>query len=68
MIAIHVSPRNPLQTKLTIEEKGKEIDLETNEEEEDLEEILVEEEEDEEMEEETQGADPLTRLSAYVPL
>ena len=47
----HPTPRNPLQTILTMEEKGKEFNLETNEEEEDLEEILVEEEEDEEMEE-----------------
>ena len=40
--------------------------MEADEEEKDLEEISIEEE-DEEMEEETQGADPLTRLPAYVP-
>jgi len=48
-------------------EKGKVIKLEVDEEEEDLEEILVEEEEDEEMEEETEGADPLIRLSMFFP-
>ena len=53
MVPVHVSPRNLLQTKLTMEEKGKEINLEIDKEEEDIEEILVEEEEDEEMEEET---------------
>ena len=48
-----------------MEEKGKVINFEVDEEEE-FEEILVEEE-DVEMEVETQGADPLTRLPAYVP-
>jgi len=37
-------PRNPLRTRITMEEKGKAINLEVNGEEEDLEEILVEEE------------------------
>jgi len=48
-----------------MEEKGKAINLEADEEEE-FEEILVEE--DVEMEVETLGADPLTKLPAYVPL
>lgn len=61
-----MSPRNPLRTRLTIEEKGKAINLEVDEEEE-FEEILVEEEEDVEMEVETQGVDPLTMLPVYVP-
>ena len=52
MVSVHMAPRNPLRTKLTKEEKGKEINLEADEEEEDLEEILVEEKEDEEMKEE----------------
>ena len=65
MIPVCVSPRNPLRTKLTLEEKGKAINLEANEEE-DFEEILVEEE-DVEMEVKTQGADIITRLSEYVP-
>lgn len=50
-----------------MEEKGKAINLEANEEEEDFEEILVEEEEDVEMEVETHGSDPLTRFPVYVP-
>ena len=66
MVPMCVSPRNPLRTKLTMEEKGKAINLEADEEEE-FEEILVEEEEDVEMEVETHGADPLTRLPTYVP-
>ena len=66
MILVRVSRRNPLRTKLTMEEKGKEVNLEIDEEE-DLENILIEEDEDEEMEKETKGVDPLTRLPAYVP-
>jgi len=66
MVSVRMSPRNLLRTRLTMEEKGKPINLEVDEEEE-FEEILVEEEEDVEMEVETQGADPLTRLPAYVP-
>ena len=43
MISVCMSPRNPLRTKLTMEEKGKVVNLETDEEEEDLEDILIEE-------------------------
>ena len=43
MIPVCVSPKNPLRTKLTLQEKGMAINLEVNEEEE-FEEILVEEE------------------------
>ena len=50
-----------------MEEKGKAINLEVNDEEEDFQEVLVEEEQDIEMEVETQGVGPLTRLPAYVP-
>lgn len=67
MILVCVSPRNPLQTQLTMEEKGKAVNLETNEEEEDLEDIIIEEDKDEGIEEETEGATPLTRLPTYVP-
>lgn len=67
MILVCVSTRNPLRTKLTMEEMGKAINLETEEEEEDLVEILVEEEEDKDMEVETEGADPLNRLPLYLP-
>lgn len=59
MILAHVSPRNPLRTKLTLQEKWMAINLEADEEK--FEEILVEEE-DEEMEVETQGVDPITWL------
>ena len=52
MVLVCMSPRNPLRTKITMEEKGKAINLEVDEEEE-FEEILVEEEEDVEMEVET---------------
>lgn len=65
MVPVHISHRNSLRTKLTMEEKGKAINLEADEEEE-FEEILVEEE-DVEMEVDTQGVNPLTRLPAYVP-
>lgn len=33
MVSMHVSPRNPLKTRLIMEEKGKAINLEANEEE-----------------------------------
>jgi len=66
MVSVHMSPGNLLRTRLTMGEKGKAINLEVDEEEE-FEETLVEEEEDVEMEVETQGADSLTRLPAYVP-
>ena len=66
MVPVHMSPTDLLRTRLTMEEKGKAINLEVDEEEE-FEEILVEEEEDVEMEVETQGTDPLTRFPAYVP-
>ena len=66
MVLVSVSPRNPLRTRLTMEEKGKTINSKVGEEEE-FKEILVEEEEDIEMEVETQGADPLTKFTTYVP-
>jgi len=64
MIPVHVSPRNPQRTKLTLQEIGKAINMEADEEE--SEEILVEEE-DVEMEVETQGVDPITQLPEHVP-
>ena len=53
MVPVRVSPRNLLRTRLTMEEKGKAINLEADKEEEDFQEILVEEEEVVEMEVET---------------
>jgi len=67
MISVHMSPQNLLRTKFPMEEKGKAINLETNEEEEDLEDILIEKDKHEDMEEETEGADPPTWLPVYVP-
>ena len=67
MILVRVYPRNSLQTKLTMEEKGKEVNLETDEEEEYLEDIIIEEDEDEGVEEETEGVILLTKFPAYVP-
>lgn len=37
MVPVHVSHRNPLRMRLTMEEKGKVINLEVDEEEEDFE-------------------------------
>jgi len=50
-----------------MEEKGKAVNLETDEEVEDLEDIIIEEDEDEAMEEGTEGVVPLTKLPEYVP-
>ena len=41
MVLIHVSPRNPSCTKLSMEEKGKAVTIETNEEEEYLEDLII---------------------------
>ena len=65
MIPVHLSPRNPQRTNLTLQENGKAINLEVDEEE--SEKILVDEE-DLEMEVETQVANPITSLPEYVPL
>ena len=47
------------------EEKGKAVNLETDEEEEDLEDIIIEEDKDEGMGEETEDAVPLIEMPAY---
>ena len=67
MIPVLVSLRNPLRTKLTMEEKRKVVNIETNEEEEALEELIIEEDEDEGMKEETKTMYPPTKLAAYIP-
>lgn len=51
MVPLRVSLRNPLHTKLSMEEKGKAITIETDEEEEYLEELIITKDEDEGMEE-----------------
>lgn len=68
MVPVRVSPRNSLRTKLSMEDKGKAITIETDEEEEDLEDIIIEEDENEGMEEETELDDPPKKLPTYVPL
>lgn len=59
MLLVRISLRNTHRTNLTLQEKGKAINPEVDEEE--FEEILVDEE-DVEIEVETQGVDPITRL------
>lgn len=67
MVLIRVSSQNPLYTRLTMEEEGKVVNVETNEEEEDLEDLIIEEDADEGMEEETEPAHPPTNLPTYIP-
>jgi len=66
MIPVRVSLQNLLRTRLTMEEKGKAIKLEIDEEE-DLEDLIIEEDEDEGMEVEIEAANPPTKLPAYIP-
>lgn len=64
---VHMSPRNPRYNKLSMEEKGKEISIETDEEEEDLQALITAVEEEEEVEEDIQPSPSLTKLLVYVP-
>lgn len=66
MVPARVSPRNSLRTKLSMEEKGKAVTIDTDEEEEDLEDLIIAEEEDEGMEEDTQPTHHATKLHTYV--
>ena len=50
-----------------MEEKGKAVNLETDEEKEDLKDLIIEENEDEGMEEKTEPMHPPTKLPAYIP-
>lgn len=68
MAPLCVSPWNPLLNKLSMEEKGKSVTIETNEEEEDLQDLTIVEEEDEGMEVDTQPMHSVTKLPNYVPL
>lgn len=63
---ICVSLRNPLCIRLTMEEKGKVVNIETNEEEKELEVLIIEYDEDEGVEEETKPVHPPTKLPAYI--
>ena len=60
-------PRNLRHRKLSMEEKGKAITIETDEEEEDSQ-ALIAVVEEEDMEEDIQPLRSATKLSAYVPL
>jgi len=64
---IRMSPRNPRYNKLSIEEKGKAVMIETDEEEEDLQALIVSTEEEEDMEEDIQPLRFAVKLPAYVP-
>ena len=68
MVLVRVSAQNPLRNRMTIEKKGKAVNIETDEEEEDLEDLIIEEDEDESMEEETEPTHPPTKLPSYIPL
>lgn len=67
MAPVRVSPRNPLRSKLLMEEKGKVITIETGKEEEDLQELIITKEEDEGMEVATQPTHSTTKLPTYIP-
>jgi len=53
MVPIRMSPRNPLRSKLSMEEKGKTVTIEIDEGEEDLEDLIITEDEDEGMAKDT---------------
>jgi len=66
-VPVCVSLRKLLCTKLTMEEKGKAVNIETNKEKEDVEDLVIEEDKDEGMEEKTEPAHPPTNLATYTP-
>lgn len=67
IIPIHMSSRNLLCTQLTMEEKGKAVTMEIDEEEIDLEELMMVEEEGEGMEEKAELTPISIKFPAYVP-
>ena len=68
MVLVCVSPRNPLHTRLTMEEKWKAVNIETDEEEKDLEDLIIKEGEDEGMEEETKPTPSNEAAHLYPPM
>jgi len=62
-----MSPRNLRFNKLLMEEKGKVVTIETDEEEEDLQALIIEVEEEENMEVDIQPMCSTTKLLEYVP-
>lgn len=63
---LSMSPRNLLH-KISMEEKGKAVTIETDKEEEDLQALTAAIEEEEDMEEDIQSLHSTTKLPAYVP-
>ena len=63
-----MSLRNPRHRKLSMEEKGKAVTIETDEEEKDLQALITAMKEEEEVEEDIQPLHSTTKLPAYVPL
>jgi len=67
MVFVRVSSWNLLHSKLSMEEKGKAITIEMDEEEEDLEDLIIMEDDDECMEEKTQLVHHMKKFPTYVP-
>ena len=67
MAHVHLSQRNPLCSKLSMEEKGKAVMLEKDEEKEYLEALIIAVKEDEGMEADTQPRHSMTKLPGNVP-
>jgi len=67
MALVRVSLQNPLHNKLSMEEKGKAVTIEIDEEEEDILDLTIVEEEDEGMEVDTQPTHSATEFPTYVP-
>lgn len=68
MAPVHVSLRSLMHRKLSTEEKGKAVTIDTDEEEENLRAIIIVEEEEEGMEEDIQPTHCITKFPAYIPL
>ena len=62
-----MSPRNLHHNKLSMEEKGKAVTIETDEEEEDLQALIATAKEEEDVEEDIQSLRSATKLLEYVP-
>ena len=64
---VHMSPRNLQFSNLSMEEKGKVVTIETDEEQEELRYLIVEVEEEEDMEADIQPMHSAAKLPEYVP-
>lgn len=65
---VRMSPRNPWFGKLSMEENGKVVTTETDEEEEDLQALIAKVEEEEDVEADIQPMHYIAKLPEYVPL